>query len=57
MPLFDQSWMIVLLAIVLRVIVGHVSDYSGYNTPPKFGDFEAQRHWMELTVNLPPTEW
>ncbi len=22
-----------------------------------FGDFEAQRHWMELTVNLPINEW
>jgi alpha-1,3-glucosyltransferase len=22
------------------------------NTPPKYGDFEAQRHWMELSNNL-----
>ena len=22
-----------------------------------FGDFEAQRHWMELTIHLPPREW
>ncbi|VDM59498.1 unnamed protein product [Angiostrongylus costaricensis] len=22
-----------------------------------FGDFEAQRHWMEITYNLPPREW
>ncbi|CAF4863014.1 unnamed protein product, partial [Rotaria magnacalcarata] len=22
-----------------------------------FGDFEAQRHWMEVTVNLPINEW
>lgn len=22
-----------------------------------FGDFEAQRHWMEITCHLPPTEW
>jgi alpha-1,3-glucosyltransferase len=22
-----------------------------------FGDFEAQRHWMELTINLPVNEW
>jgi alpha-1,3-glucosyltransferase len=21
------------------------------------GDFEAQRHWMELTVHLPISEW
>ena len=22
-----------------------------------FGDYEAQRHWMEVTVNLPAREW
>ncbi|GME94872.1 unnamed protein product [[Candida] boidinii] len=22
-----------------------------------FGDFEAQRHWLEITVNLPISEW
>jgi ALG6, ALG8 glycosyltransferase family len=22
-----------------------------------FGDYEAQRHWMELTIHLPPREW
>jgi hypothetical protein len=22
-----------------------------------FGDFEAQRHWMELAVHLPINEW
>lgn len=31
--------------------------YSGYRTPPLHGDFEAQRHWMELTINLPVTHW
>ncbi|KAL6176486.1 hypothetical protein ACLB2K_053119 [Fragaria x ananassa] len=31
--------------------------YSGAATPPKFGDFEAQRHWMEITLNLPVKEW
>lgn len=29
----------------------------GHNTPPIFGDYEAQRHWMELTVHLPVREW
>ncbi|KAK3668569.1 Glucosyltransferase-like protein [Elasticomyces elasticus] len=24
---------------------------------PMHGDFEAQRHWMELTINLPVTHW
>ncbi|KAG8959267.1 Glucosyltransferase-like protein [Tulasnella sp. 419] len=31
--------------------------YSGYATPPIYGDFEAQRHWMELTLHLPAKEW
>ncbi|KAL0083249.1 ALG6, ALG8 glycosyltransferase family-domain-containing protein [Phycomyces blakesleeanus] len=31
--------------------------YSGQNTPPQYGDYEAQRHWMELTINLPTKDW
>jgi len=31
--------------------------HSGQGTPPMFGDYEAQRHWMEVTVNLPVSEW
>jgi alpha-1,3-glucosyltransferase len=30
---------------------------KGYNDPPQFGDYEAQRHWMELTINTPTSEW
>jgi hypothetical protein len=22
-----------------------------------FGDFEAQRHWMEITIHLPIGDW
>ncbi|KAI1709980.1 ALG6, ALG8 glycosyltransferase family domain-containing protein [Ditylenchus destructor] len=46
----------VVIFVVLQCVVstGH---YSGHNTPPMFGDFEAQRHWMEITVHLPPEEW
>ncbi|VDK45772.1 unnamed protein product [Anisakis simplex] len=29
----------------------------GLGTPPMFGDFEAQRHWMELTIHLPIDKW
>lgn len=43
-------------AFSLRTMVS-LQDYSGYNTPPMFGDFEAQRHWQELTVNLPIADW
>ena len=31
--------------------------YSGHATPPLYGDYEAQRHWMEITVNLPLHRW
>ncbi len=27
------------------------------NKPPLYGDFEAQRHWMELTLHLPADKW
>uniref|UniRef100_A0A2M4DKG8 Alpha-1,3-glucosyltransferase n=1 Tax=Anopheles darlingi TaxID=43151 RepID=A0A2M4DKG8_ANODA len=42
--------------LFLRAAVS-LHSYSGQDTPPKYGDFEAQRHWQEITVNLPPTEW
>ncbi|KAF8513781.1 ALG6, ALG8 glycosyltransferase family-domain-containing protein [Gautieria morchelliformis] len=31
--------------------------YSGFNTPPMFGDYEAQRHWLEITIHLPLRQW
>lgn len=31
--------------------------YSGYQTPPMYGDYEAQRHWMEITTHLPMSQW
>lgn len=43
-------------AMALRAIVS-LQSYSGYAKPPLFGDFEAQRHWQEVTTNLPITEW
>lgn len=43
-------------ALTLRAIIS-LQLYSGYNTPPLFGDFEAQRHWQEITVNLPIVDW
>jgi alpha-1,3-glucosyltransferase len=47
---------VILACILLRYATGGGS-WSGYQTPPKYGDFEAQRHWMEITVNLPVTGW
>ncbi|TLD25147.1 hypothetical protein PspLS_05519 [Pyricularia sp. CBS 133598] len=31
--------------------------YSGFHKPPLFGDYEAQRHWMEVTTQLPISQW
>lgn len=45
-----------LLLLLLRWVVG-LHAYSGAATPPMFGDFEAQRHWMEVTLHLPVSQW
>lgn len=31
--------------------------YSGFQSPPMHGDYEAQRHWMEITTKLPISQW
>ena len=31
--------------------------FLGAGKGPMYGDYEAQRHWMELAVNLPIQEW
>lgn len=43
-------------AIAFRSIIS-LNSFSGYKKPPMFGDYEAQRHWQEVTVNLEPGEW
>ncbi|KAF4379590.1 hypothetical protein F8388_023607 [Cannabis sativa] len=42
--------------LLVRLAVS-VHPYSGAANPPKYGDFEAQRHWMEITLNLPIKDW
>ncbi|CAK0834200.1 unnamed protein product [Prorocentrum cordatum] len=46
----------VFVAVAFRCAVA-VSPHSGEATPPMFGDYEAQRHWMEITTALPALEW
>ena len=45
-----------LLLVLVRWLVG-LHSYSGEHTPPMFGDYEAQRHWMEITIHLPVSQW
>eukprot|EP00418_Pyrodinium_bahamense_P048171 CAMPEP_0179174466 /NCGR_PEP_ID=MMETSP0796-20121207/86137_1 /TAXON_ID=73915 /ORGANISM="Pyrodinium bahamense, Strain pbaha01" /LENGTH=504 /DNA_ID=CAMNT_0020877763 /DNA_START=203 /DNA_END=1718 /DNA_ORIENTATION=- len=43
-------------SLVLRCTIA-VFPYSGEGRPPMHGDFEAQRHWMEITTALPVLQW
>ncbi|KAF8251450.1 ALG6, ALG8 glycosyltransferase [Wilcoxina mikolae CBS 423.85] len=47
---------LLMIAFLYRWAVG-LGPYSGMAAPPMHGDFEAQRHWMELTTQLPMKEW
>lgn len=47
---------IILTTTLFKVAVGF-GPYSGWQNPPMHGDFEAQRHWMELTSSLKIEEW
>ncbi|KAF9899755.1 Glucosyltransferase-like protein [Linnemannia zychae] len=49
-------WIAVAVAVLIRWVVG-LGPYSGQGVPPRFGDYEAQRHWMELTIHRPIREW
>ena len=58
-PLYNtlhDPLVLVLLPLLIRLALGPHS-FSGHDNAPRFGDFEAQRHWMEVTVNLPVREW
>lgn len=49
-------WLFYLVNVLQRWLVS-LGSYSGFSSPPMYGDFEAQRHWMEITRNLPIAEW
>ncbi|KAK6990280.1 dolichyl pyrophosphate Man9GlcNAc2 alpha-1 3-glucosyltransferase isoform X1 [Biomphalaria glabrata] len=53
---YVQTTLIVLATLTLKLSVS-LWGHSGQGKPPMFGDFEAQRHWMEITVNLPAEDW
>ena len=56
-----RSWVpspavVIWCALLLRYMVS-LWPYSGQGDKPMHGDFEAQRHWMEITTNLPLAQW
>ncbi|KAJ8956292.1 hypothetical protein NQ318_015028 [Aromia moschata] len=54
-----ETWLVILgtlLSVLLRCCTT-LHPYSGEASPPMYGDYEAQRHWMEITVNLPIDQW
>ena len=51
-----ELFIVILVALLLRAAVSQ-GPFSGMNDYPMHGDFEAQRHWMEITANLPLSEW
>ncbi|OJJ84350.1 dolichyl-P-Glc:Man(9)GlcNAc(2)-PP-dolichol alpha-1,3-glucosyltransferase ALG6 [Aspergillus glaucus CBS 516.65] len=55
-----STWLIlplILMAVGLFRWAVSLWGYSGFQIPPMHGDFEAQRHWMELTIHLPMSKW
>lgn len=48
--------LVAVVGLCLRSTIS-LQSYSGMAKPPMFGDFEAQRHWQEVTVNLPAAQW
>ena len=44
--------LLMLFGLVVRYGVS-LWPHSGQSRSPMFGDYEAQRHWQEITVNLP----
>lgn len=38
-------------------VFSDINHLLGYATPPMYGDYEAQRHWMEITYHLPVNQW
>ena len=48
--------LVLLVSFLIRWIVGQ-GDWSGRGVEPMHGDFEAQRHWIELALRLPTSKW
>lgn len=53
---FWKCLVLISAGLFLRSTIS-LHSYSGQMKPKMFGDFEAQRHWQEITVNLPIKDW
>ncbi|XP_051855482.1 dolichyl pyrophosphate Man9GlcNAc2 alpha-1,3-glucosyltransferase [Antechinus flavipes] len=55
-----KEWPLMTVAVLVGLTVRwavSLNSYSGAGKPPMFGDYEAQRHWQEITFNLPVKQW
>ena len=55
-----MRWSSIALFVAFQVLLRYLVSlhpFSGMGKPPIHGDFEAQRHWMEITTNLPVSQW
>ena len=43
--------------MILVVCLTASGTYSGYDSSTIGGDFEAQRHWLEITTHIPLRQW
>ena len=46
-------WAVVAVGLLVRRHACSLHPYSGEHDPPRYGDYEAHRHWMEITYHLP----
>jgi len=51
-----EEILVMVFGLLIRAMTS-VHPHSGQGVPPMFGDYEAQRHWQEITVNLPIQDW
>ena len=54
------QWSLDILVFSLSLLIRYgisMFSYSGKNTPPLYGDYEAHRHWMEVTLHVPISQW
>lgn len=40
-----------------NTLMNTVTSFLGAGKAPMYGDYEAQRHWQEVTYNLPIRQW